>query len=505
MLSHYLLTFYRALTRHRLYAALNVLGLAVGIAVFLVLWLDVRFETGFERWIPNAGSIYLIRTTFPDEPIDSYALARGTSAAVLDALKGDYPGIVATRVWDQEGTVRQAGRVTPEVHIEVVDPDFFKVFDLPLVAGDKATLFRAPDEVVITQTRARRYFGEANPMGRSLTIVTQGIPNVYRVAGVLKDPPPDTESTFDLILPLTPAMTATVRDWTNWYSEELETFLRFEDPAGARALDRDLDGFVDRHVAHELGRVPHKEMKLRTQPQLSLHLLDPKAATVVAAIAAVGLLTLIMAAVNYVNLATARAGLRAREVALRKVMGATGQTLVWQFMGEALATVFLAAIIGLALCELALPLINTVGGPVAADRLPGAGKRHPRAAGRGGPDRPGRGRLPGPGAVAVPAGGGPRRDALAQRRPHRGADPRRAGHRPVHHRHRLHGGHRRHRQPGRISAARRSRLQAAGTGGRQLVRRSRGHRSPADQPADGVAGVAWGRQRHGGRHGAGQQ
>ena len=361
MLNHYLLTLYRSLTRHRLYAALNVLGLAVGIAAFLVLWLDVRFETGFERWIPDARSIYLIRTTFPQETLD-FALARGTSAAVRDALVGDYPGILATRVWDEEGTVRLGGRVTPEVHIEVVDPGFFKVFDLPLVAGDKATLLRAPDEVVITQTRARRYFGDANPIGRTLTIVTQGMPNVYRVAGVLKDPPPDTDNTFDLIVPLTPAMTAVDASWHDWNSEEVETFLRFDDPAKARALDLDLDGFVDRHVAHELGHTPHKDFRLRTQPLLSLHLLDPKAAAVVAAMGVVGLLTLIMAAVNYINLATARAVLRAREVALRKVMGATEQALVWQFMGEALATVSVAAMIGLALCELALPVINAVGG-----------------------------------------------------------------------------------------------------------------------------------------------
>ena len=265
---------------------------------------------------------------------------------------------------------------------------------------------------------------------------------------MLKDPPPDTESTFDLILPLTPAMTATVPGWHDWNSEELETFLRFEDPAKAHALDLDLDGFVDRHVPHELGHTPHKDMKLRTQPQLSLHLLDPKAAAVVAAMATVGLLTLIMAAVNYVNLATARAGLRAREVALRKVMGATGQALVWQFMGEALTTALLAAIIGLALCELALPLINAVGGLSLKIDYLGRGQRHPGAGGRGGSDRPGRRRLPCPGAVAVPACGGARGHALAQRRPERRPDPRGTGDRPVHHRHRLHRGDRRHRQPG---------------------------------------------------------
>ena len=361
MLNHYLLTLYRSLTRHRLYAALNVLGLAVGIAVFLVLWLDVRFETGFERWIPDARSIYLVRTTWPGEA-ETLALSEGTSPVVYDALVGDYPGLVGTRVWDNPGTVRQGGRVTAEDHVEAVDADFFKVFDLPLVRGDKASLLRAPDDIVITQARAKRYFGDADPIGRSLTIATQGITTVYRVAGVLKDPPADTDTTFDLIVPINLAMKTSDESWRDWRSEQLYTYLRFDTPAQVQALDRDFDSFLDRHVAHELGRTPHKDQRLRTQPMLSLHLLDPKAGAVVTAMGAVGLLTLIMAAVNYINLATARAGLRAREVALRKVMGATGQTLVRQFMGEALTTAFLAALIGLSLSELALPLVNAAGG-----------------------------------------------------------------------------------------------------------------------------------------------
>jgi putative ABC transport system permease protein len=304
--NHYLLTLYRNLTRQRLYAALNVLGLAVGIAVFLVLWLDVRFETGFERWLPGADQVYIIRTTWPGQTT-SLALSRGTSGAVIEALEGDYPGLAATRVWDQSGTVRQGGRITPE-KVEVVDPGFFKVFDLPLVAGDRSTLLSAPDAVVVSQSRARRYFGGANPIGRNLTVVTQGVPGVYRVTGVLKDPPPDTEHPFDVIVPLTPQMTRSDPTWRDWNSMQAETYLRLETPARAKALDLDFDSFLDRHVSHDLGRTPHKDMRLRTQPLMSLHLLDPKDAAVVAGLGGVGLLTLILAAVNYVNLATARAG-----------------------------------------------------------------------------------------------------------------------------------------------------------------------------------------------------
>jgi putative ABC transport system permease protein len=360
MVGHYLLTLWRTLTRHRLYAALNVSGLAVGVAVFLVLALYVRFESSFERWIPGARSIYLVRETWtlPGSPIQNYTATMG---GLLDELKGDYPQLVGARDWNNTGTVRHDAEISSE-QVEVVDPSFFKVFDLPLARGDKARLLRTPDEVLLSETRARRYFGSLDPIGRRLTISLRGQTRDYRVTGILKDPPKNSDFTFDILVPLTPQMaTEDGRPWTNWGSSQLSTYLRFPAPSGAAALDADFDRFTDRHGT-SLGKDPHGNLRLRTVPLLSLHLGDSKDLGAVATLGVVGLLTLILASVNYVNLATARAGLRAREVAIRKVMGATVPTLIGQFMVEAIATTTVAGLIGLALCELALPTINAAGG-----------------------------------------------------------------------------------------------------------------------------------------------
>jgi putative ABC transport system permease protein len=360
MLTHYLLTLYRSLSRHRLYAAINVLGLAVGIAVFLVLFLDVRFETSFERWIPNASQIYVIRTSGQGELAGLGAMDH-TMGDLLDELRADYPQLVGTRIQADLGTVRQLDKITGE-QIDKVDPTFFRVFDLPLVAGDKAALLTRPDDLILSQSKAKQYFGDTNPIGRKLTVAFDGEVHDLRVVGVVKDPPKTTDLTFDLITPLKVPTPLQDPAWREWGSIELDTYLRMKTPDQARALDANFDRFIDRHAAHDIGPNAHKVWRERTLPLVAEHLIEPKDAVVIVALGGVGLLTLLLAAVNYVNLATARAGLRAREVAVRKVMGATVPALLGQFMAEALATAALGALLGLALCELALPLVNAAGG-----------------------------------------------------------------------------------------------------------------------------------------------
>ena len=362
MWTHYLVTLYRALTRHRLYAALNVLGLAVGIAVFLVLWLDVRFETGFERWIPDAGQIWEVRTQWhiPGAPKDDSSSSMG---GALEELRADYPGLVGARIMSDQLTLRRGADLQSE-DISIVDPTFFQVFDLKLLRGDRASALQAPDSVVLTATKARLYFGTDNVLGRQLRGALEGRPHTFRVTGVLPDPPKTTDLTLDFLTPLTPQLIATKDNWRHWGSEHLDTYLRFPSAAGASALAADFGRFIDRHAAQDITAppAPHEQLSLSLRPLRTLHVVDTKAGPVVAGLAAVGALTLLLAAVNYVNLATARAGLRAREVAVRKVMGATRAALFSQFMAESMAVAALATLIGLALCEITLPLVNAAGG-----------------------------------------------------------------------------------------------------------------------------------------------
>ena len=357
----------RSLSRHKLYAALNIGGLAMGIAVFLVLSLYVRFETSFETWLPHHDQIYVVQTEWriPDSTVQgAYPY---TMSGLLEQMREDFPDVVGTRIRGGErgGSVIQDGVAVME-DVAQVDAAFFEVFDLPMLSGDGKAL-ADPAAALISRATARKYFGGADPIGRTLTIAVDE-PLRYRIAGVFEDLPDNTDLQASILinLPKTPPE-ASAAYWFNWGSTSLRTYLRFSTPDDAGAFQEKLRAFVDRRGRENLGSKPSDLLGLSLLPFTRAHL-EPEGQQsasrklTVAALGIVGLLTLLIAIVNYVNLATARAGLRAREVAMRKVLGADRAALVRQFLAEAVLTVFVAALLGLILAELGLPLVNAAGG-----------------------------------------------------------------------------------------------------------------------------------------------
>ncbi|TNF04752.1 MAG: FtsX-like permease family protein [Sphingomonadales bacterium] len=359
-----LLSLYRSLTRHKLYAALNVGGLAVGIAVFLVLGLYARFETSYEKWLPRHDRIYVVQTAWnlPESPFNgAYPYTMG---GLLDQMREDFPGTVGTRIrGGKNGGAVIRGGVAAPADVAQVDPQFFDVFDLPMVRGSGMAL-RQPANVLISKTLARQYFGTSDPIGQTLTIAMDKTAN-YRVAGIFRDLPKNSDYNISLLVPMPAAPPS--EQWFHWGSTSLQTFLRFDTPEAARAFEQKLPSFVDRRALADMGKDASKIHQLKLLPLTRMHLEPAGSASASAKITVitlgiVGLLTLLVAIVNYVNLATARANLRAREVAMRKVLGADRLALVRQFLGEAMFTVGIAALIGLILAELSLPLVNAAGG-----------------------------------------------------------------------------------------------------------------------------------------------
>ena len=348
----------RSLGRHRLFAVLNIGGLALGIAVFLVLLLYVRFETGYDRALPGADRIWVVSEQYT-RPGDPSTPDYSTLGNELLQLRGDFPQIEGTRVNTPSATVLQGSQATA-ADLATVDGSFFDLFPYPAVAGDPKRTLTQPDGIVLTETAARKYFGDQPAIGQTLTIKINDATYLYRVGAVIRDLPTNSTINDEMFVPLVQARFAN-EWWDHWGSTSLTTLLRFPDAAAAKAFEGQLPGFLARH-AYPGGNVTKETYHQFLTPLTALHLIEPADRAIVTTLSIVGALTLLIAVVNYVNLATARAGLRAREVAVRKALGGSRRQLIVQFLGEAVATVALAALIGLALAELALPFLNAAGG-----------------------------------------------------------------------------------------------------------------------------------------------
>ena len=373
MLAHALLSFRRSLSRHRFYAALNVLGLAAGVAVFLVLMLVVRYEYSFDRWLPHADQVYRLDDTF-SSPGQAPLEDPDASYVALPLLLADFPQIAGgARLKGVREPVGVGATIDSEI-VHYADPSFLDVVELPLVAGNRSNALSSPGKVVISQELARKYFGASQAVGRTLTMSRDGHKASYAVSAVMKDLPANSTLRISILTPLTPAVEQGDSAFRNWGSDSGPTYLRFRSASDARSVAAGLRDFVARRAAgggpDQLGARPEDQLKLSLVRLLDAHFHDvglrstvPGAdRRIVLSLGAVGALALLIAAINTVNLATARAGLRAREVALRKVMGASRNVLLAQFLGESIALAALAGLLGLSVCELAVPALDTMGG-----------------------------------------------------------------------------------------------------------------------------------------------
>ncbi len=355
-----LTSLYRSLTRHRLFALLNVGGLALGIAVFLVLATFVRNEWSFDRTLPGWDKVWILQDQYfrPGDP--PYPMPY-TTGGELELLRSDFPGLKGARYNGIPGIVLRGNDATKE-RLATVDPEFFDLFPFPVLAGNIATTLADPNGLVITREVSARYFGTGSAIGQTLPLMLNGVRYRYRVGAVLKDLPKNTSINSQIFVPLIRSRFADA-NFDRWGSTSLMTYLQFPDAGAAKAFERQLPAFLKRRVTGDnrealTGAQYRQTLLARSEMRLSYDYYRAFVTT----LGLIGVLTLLIAIVNYVNLATARAGLRAREVAVRKVLGGTRRMLVRQFLGESIATVALAALIGLALAEIALPFFSFGGG-----------------------------------------------------------------------------------------------------------------------------------------------
>jgi putative ABC transport system permease protein len=378
MFWNYLVTALRNIVRHKLYSFINIAGLAVGLACVVFVILFVRDELSYDTWIPDTQNLYRIELTanVPDRPPLVMAVVPDPLPA---AMRDEIPGVTGmTRLYVEDMTLTAGDRQFVE-HVSVVDPGFFALIRLPLVTGDPATVFRQSDSVVLSQSAARKYFGDADPVGRTLVTgrgdckpddtVCQAATVSLKVTGIMRDLPHNTQLSGDIFLPNTSMVNRiSIETRQNWLNQNGWGYVRLApgtDPAvviGAlaplfdRAVTPDMRKFGIAGLAHDFYKIdltPFTQVHLDSRWQFNLT--PPGSWTTVYGVIAIGILILLVACFNFMNLATARAMLRAREIALRKTMGASRRQLIVQFLGEAVLMSLLALMLAFALVEILQP------------------------------------------------------------------------------------------------------------------------------------------------------
>lgn len=359
MLRHYLSLALRHIARNWLYAGITVLGLAAGFAAAILIALYVRDEYSFERFIAGYEQVYRLETD---------VLAPGQEPALSDGTASTAAAHLALDFADLDGVARLArssrwvGRSKAETWERVAwtDPNFFEVLPYPVLAGDPVAALRDPNGLVLTRQMARKYFGVDTPIGETLLIQAPAgdeplfaTPHSMRVGAVLNDVPRQTHlEQFEIFASGAAAWSPlALEDQRPGPGLFFWTYARLPAGMSADGIRGGLDAFAARHYAAPLGR------RFRLEPLADLHFTGD-ARTVNAQIAIVGALIIVIAAINFVTLMTARAVRRAIEVGVRKAIGARRRDLIVQFMGEALVYAFAAMLLGVLIVELVLPAVN---------------------------------------------------------------------------------------------------------------------------------------------------
>ena len=366
MLKNYAITAWRNLARHKVYSLINIAGLAIGLASCILILLFVRNELSYDGWIPGADRLYRIETKInlanrPTIPIAS------TQGVLRDAILEDFDEIeAATRFDFNEVPVARGDRRFIEA-VASVDANFFALFDFPFVEGDPKTALADLSTIVVTESFARKFFGDGPAVGEILTVDFE---SDLRVSAVIRDLPANTHFRFGALRPINVAENGD--NLTQWGSFSFLTYLRLRDGDDIEALAARLDDFADRHIPSDLAArlqsVPHEVFDYSFVAMRDIHLLANDSAgmtplgsmTMIKASSAIAVLILVIACINFINLATARSTQRAREVAVRKVLGANRSQLVGQFLGEAILIAIASLIVALGLVELAMPWYNAL-------------------------------------------------------------------------------------------------------------------------------------------------
>jgi putative ABC transport system permease protein len=357
MVNNYLKIALRNIKRHKGYSFINIFGLAIGMAACILILLWVQDELSYDRFHKNSDHLYRVFAEFTYAN-ENWAV---TPIPLAPVLKDEFPEIVdavrfrpySTLIGKDEKKFNERGAY--------VDPSFLTTFDFPLKDGAAKTAFTDPFSIIITEAMAEKYFGEENPIGKTLKINNEFD---CKIAGVLRNIPRNSHIRFDFLLPFDIFLKKD-RDLDNWERFHLATYVQLHENVQINEIEAKITGLLNEHN-------PENDINLHLQPLTRIHLYNLNGGGSIEYVyifSAIAIFILLIACINFMNLTTARSSTRIKEIGVRKVTGAVKGDFVRQFMGESILLSLVSFIIAINIVYLILPTFNHIAGKMLSLNL----------------------------------------------------------------------------------------------------------------------------------------
>jgi len=372
MFKNYFKTAWRNLTRNKSYAAINVTGLTIGIAACLLIFLVVQYETSFDNFHTNKDRIY--RVVNVAKGPDGVKLGSGTQLPLADGLRAEFPQLTnVASIMLNDGShysIEDAGKggaikKFKEDSAYYADPQFFQIFDFKWLAGDKKTALAEPNAVVLSRNEADKFFGDwHSAIGKTVRYESR---RNFKVTGIIENTPANTDFPMRLLISWPTLvskdgeMSGNSQDWISTFTDR-NTYVILPAGVSERKFNADLATFAKKHIPPPYNKSSSLQLQALTDmhynTQIGIYGGHPFSKQLINMISLIGLFLLCIACVNFINLATAQAINRSKEVGIRKVLGSNRYQLVLQFISETLIITLFAVILASVISLITLPMLN---------------------------------------------------------------------------------------------------------------------------------------------------
>ena len=370
MFKNYFKTAIRSISRNKNYTIINTLGLAVGMAASLLIFLVVRFESSFDDFHPDKNNIFRVGTEFHNQ--DGVSYSSGIAFPAVTALRTDFPQVKkAASILQQGGQITIEDETTHQKKLQednfyYAEPSFFTLFNFPLISGDPKTVLKDPNSALLTEAIAEKYFGVGpdnyqDAIGKTIKYENKYL---YTVTGILKNIPHNTDFPLSVVVPYSALKNTNVKnnmdDWVSTFGQNY-TFIELQPGYSVPEFNSKLKTFAKKHKPAEYAQDSYV-----VQPLTEMHY-DERfgnyrghtfSHSLITALSLIGIFLILIACVNFINLATAQAVNRSKEVGVRKVLGSNRKQVGIQFLCETAAIVFVALLLAIAIAAIALPYLN---------------------------------------------------------------------------------------------------------------------------------------------------